>query len=370
MRFHYILRTRHNQIVGGVCKKIKSQIQNLRDQGVEVFFHQYDVNINPSENLFTKMRREYRVNTALQDLIRFSGHDDILYFRYPFPSLQLSKILKTPRTCKIVIEHQSIEQMEFRLNGQYLYELIDITLGSAIRRYTDAIVGVTDEITHYELKRSGDPEKPHITIGNGFNVATVKPRKPRPFSGNELSLLCVAHVSRWHGYDRIIEGIAAYTGPGTIKLHIVGTGEEIPHLTEMVERLNLKDRVVFHGFLSGTDLDELFDQCHIAVGSLGIHRKGLHQTSELKVREYSARGIPFILSSTDPDLPPDCSFVFHVPADDTPVSLSALFDFTIGIYRNLQHPDEIHEFALKNLDWSIKMKKLKQFLEDDVILSR
>ena len=46
-------------------------------------------------------------------------------------------------------------------------------------------------------------------------------------------------------------------------------------------------------------------RCMIAVilqvGSLGLHRIGLTEASTLKVREYWARGIPFLLSYEDTD---------------------------------------------------------------------
>jgi len=43
-------------------------------------------------------------------------------------------------------------------------------------------------------------------------------------------LLCVANVSRWHGLDRLLRGIAAYGGMPNVILHIAGDGAELPHL--------------------------------------------------------------------------------------------------------------------------------------------
>jgi hypothetical protein len=69
-------------------------------------------------------------------------------------------------------------------------------------------------------------------------------------------------------------------------------GDEI-NLKNLASRLRINDHIIFHGFVHGKELDRLFEQNHIAVGSLGIHRIGLNQLSILKAREYCARGIPF-----------------------------------------------------------------------------
>jgi glycosyltransferase involved in cell wall biosynthesis len=324
-----------------------------------MFFHEI-----PFFGILIKLKREFLVNSALYDLIRHSTKDDILYFRYPFPSLKLTRILKKPRTCRIAVEYQSIEPLEFRVRGEWIFFLIDRILGSPIRKYSDVIVGVTGEITRYELKRSGMPDKKHITMGNGFEVSSVRVRTPPPFNQRELSVLSVADVQHWHGIDRIITGIASYSGPVSITLHIAGNGAEIPSLKRLVEEKGVRDKVIFHGFVSGTALDTLFDQSHIAAGSLGIHRIGLSEASILKAREYCSRGIPFILACSDPDFPEGFPYVRSVPADETPVSMQDIIHFTDLMYQDKDHAVIMRDHAEKYLDWSVKMKQLKQFLEN------
>jgi glycosyltransferase involved in cell wall biosynthesis len=51
----------------------------------------------------------------------------------------------------------------------------------------------------------------------------------------------------------------------------VGNGKEIPNLKKLVDNLHLSKQVIFHGFKTGDELDSLFNSCHIAVGSLGLH---------------------------------------------------------------------------------------------------
>jgi glycosyltransferase involved in cell wall biosynthesis len=313
--------------------------------------------------LLAKMRRVNIRDSSLRQIIDSLQSDEILYTRMLYPSKLTSDILKSPRKCKIVIECQSVEPDERRLAGDYLFLLYDFVYGGDIRKYCDGIVGVTEQITRYEVSRCGDPDKPHITIGNGFNIDSVSVRKQVPNQGQHLHLLCVAYVSPWHGLDRLIRGIAAYKGPAKITLHIAGQGSEIPELKKLVNESDINEKVIFHGFLQGKDLDDLFNTCQIAVGSLGLHRIGLTEASILKAREYCARGIPYIIACSDPDFSNDFPYILRIPADETKVDVNNVIEFARRIREDPEHPQRMRAYAVEYLDWGVKMKKLKAFLE-------
>jgi len=188
-------------------------------------------------------------------------------------------------------------------------------------------------------------------------------RQAPHYNDNDLQLLCVASVSRWHGLDRLLRGLATYDGIPNVILHIAGDGPELPRLRKMASDLGIGNRVFFHGFTTGKALDALFDQCHIAVGSLGIHRKGLTQTSELKGREYCARGIPWIIACKDPDFPDDFPYILRVPADESSVNIENVVEFAKKVFADPDHPQKMRRYAEEHLDWSVKMKRLKEFLE-------
>jgi len=290
---------------------------------------------------------------------------DCLYLRYPFPILCYPKeLMKKYRKCKVIFEHNTKEVEEFSLNGYFSQSFIqELVLGNFIRSQSDAIVGVTDEITQYQLKRCKNPNKPHITIGNGFDIHSVKRRSPPDKIANELHLLFVANVSRWHGIDRLIHGLATYKGPVNVTLHIAGEGAELENLKRMTEKSNLSDQVKFHGFVTGNDLDNLFNTCHIAVGSLGLHRIGMKEGSPLKIREYCARGIPWIIACDDPDFPDDYPYIHRIPPDESPVKIEDVIEFAKKVVTNPDHPQKMRAYAAEHLDWSVKMKKLKTFVE-------
>jgi len=314
-------------------------------------------------SVFKRLYRQYIAKHYIKKVIRLSDSSTTLYVRYPLPILLLPHDLSTRRKCRIVLECNAIEIHEEKQSGSYFSYCREIIFGSGFRNHCDAIIGVTDEITRYELTRLKKSDKPHMTLGNGFDVESVPPRQPSLWSGTNVHILFVATVSFWHGIDRLIKGIALYKGQVNIQLHIAGTGAEITTLKKLIRDLQIDDHITFHGFTTGRDLDVLYDQCHIAAGSLGMHRKGLTMTSELKSREYCARGIPFIIACGDSDFPADFPYILRFPLDESPIDIDQVLRFTSGISRDIDHVQKMRHYAKENLDWSVKMNKLKGFIE-------
>ena len=64
---------------------------------------------------------------------------------------------------------------------------------------------------------------------------------------------------------------------------------------------SFSDFIIFKGTLSLNQIYPLYENSHIAIGSIGLHRKKMMYHSELKSREYTAIGIPFISTGIDLD---------------------------------------------------------------------
>ena len=365
---------------GGVSKKLLSQVSELSRLGGDIelvlvsageihyppydFLTTYRVDNVPTGDILGQIKRIYKIRKILSETIDSLDSDDVLYRRYgSFLLYYPHQYFKRFRSCKIVTEHQSKELDESKLYANNVIYWSERLFGKLLKKQSDAIVGVTDEITQYEIAHTGDPAKSHFTIGNGFAIQSVPVREAPDYTDNDLHLLCVANVSRWHGFDRLLQGLATYSATPKVILHIAGDGPELPLLQQLTEELGIRDRVVFHGFTTGKALDTLFDQCHIAVGSLGIHRIGLKEASILKAREYCARGIPFIYGILDPDFPADFPYILHLPPDESPIDIEQVLAFAKIVCADPSHPQKMHHYAEEYLDWSVKMKKLKDFLE-------
>jgi len=367
--------------LSGVNKKIFSQASSLFKLGIDFkFVILRGMNYNPINEeyieyvgqnpsnifkipFFKSIFRQYFARKIIKEILKNSDSSTILYLRYSLPLFILPFDLSYKRKCKIVIECNSIELNEQKKSGFYLLYLRELLFGECFRKHCDAIIGVTEEISQYQIERSGDPTKPYITLGNGYDVNSTPMRHLPKFQGQELHLLCVAHVSYWHGLDRLIRGLAIYQGTISVMLHIAGEGAELSTIQKLTNELGISDRVLFHGFKTGKDLDNLFNSCHIAVGSLGIHRIGLTEASILKARDYCARGIPYLTGCADPDFPDNFPYNFKIPGDESPVDIEKVIEFSLRVFADPNHPRKMRAYALEHLDWSVKMKKLKNFLE-------
>lgn len=107
-------------------------------------------------------------------------------------------------------------------------------------------------------------------------------------------------------------------------------------------------------------MDILFNNTDIAIGTLGIYRKNVALDSSLKHREYCARGVPFVLSSDDPDFSVELPWVHYVAADDSAVSLFDLIQFWKNIKKRAVVKEEIRKFAVERIDWYVKLEGMME----------
>jgi glycosyltransferase involved in cell wall biosynthesis len=197
--------------------------------------------------------------------------------------------------------------------------------------------------------------RPALHLPNGIDVASV------PFKGNEkrpqngLRLIAVGSWSDWHGLDRLLFGMCLLMqNDDNISVVVVGDGPALAQLKAWTKVLFLEQHVRFVPPTSGAELDALFAQADIAIGSLGLHRIGLDWAAPLKHREYCARGIPFVFSGNDADFGDDCPFVLRFSPDDVPLDISRLLKWEM--------PDDVaiamRAYAEEKLDWSVKLAKV------------
>ena len=199
-------------------------------------------------------------------------------------------------------------------------------------------------------------------IGNGIDIDTVIIRDAEPsWPSSAFHLLGVANVSAWHGYDRIIRGMAHYrdTQPNPLDIYfiVVGSGTAIADLKALSNKLNLSEKVIFTGSLHGKELYREYCKAHMAVDAIGIHRKGMSVASTLKSREYCAIGIPYISSYIDYDFQGNEPFRYCVSQTDNYQEIATLLA-DIFTEQSLPRKEEIRDFAEKKLSWSSKLEQL------------
>ncbi len=196
---------------------------------------------------------------------------------------------------------------------------------------------------------------PAINIDNGIFIDEIPMREDASESDEPYHVLIVASMSYWQGYDRLIEGLAA--APAAVRDRIVvdfvgGGGDGSRELWRtLAQEKGVADRLRFHGYLVGDELKKMFDIASIGVGSLGLYRSNIFCASTLKLREYTARGLPFAYAGEDPALDGDEPFALRLPNDDTPIDAEALLSFIRKTKENKNLSHEMREYAKKRMSW-------------------
>ena len=279
---------------------------------------------------------------------------DIVYFRYPYFDSYALDFVKAHDN--VVFENQTIAEYEFPVGKAE----IEKKYGPLILGHSRGIVGVTEEILNYELKRAiGSP--PGYVMTNGIDVNSLPLIDDKPKT-NEINLFCAAHFSYWHGIDRLIYGLSQYDMNPPVILHLVGHGPELNTCAELVRKFNLERHIKLYGFLEKEKLSQIAQVCDVGVGPMAIHRKGINESCSLKTREFCLRGLPFIYSGKDADFEDTLPFVQQIASTDDPIDIETIVDFAKSVQQNPQIRYQERKYAIENLSWTFKIRGLIDFL--------
>ncbi len=105
---------------------------------------------------------------------------------------------------------------------------------------------------------------------------------------------------------------------------------------------------------------------HVGISAMGLHRKGIKSTTTIKAREYFARGIPFIFGHTDPDISGSAtamSYCLEFKANDEAIDFEKVVSWYSVLIKDSDFPTQMRRYAEENLDYSVKMLKLKKHLD-------
>lgn len=382
MRFIYVCDV-WSFLNDGIRKKILAQCRVFKKSGhivdlIIIHPHSNYTVINYDDvNMYllkTLNKQNKRGNFKIYNLIKF-----LLFLRY------IKKIRKILNNYDIIYVRNSLWFMFLNLfkksknfKKKNIYVLEQPTKWSSVKRELSGsivrsiIYKITEKFRLNSYLKNfdiivaiGEPSfklKNEIVISNGIDLQNIPKRKLKN-KGHSLNIIGVANISFWHGYDRVIEGLAEYYKDNhdiEVYFHVVGDGPEINNLKKLTEKLNLKKYVIFHGTKIGKELDELFNIAHLAISSLGLHRIDMDKGSNpLKNREYFARGVPFIVSKKDPDFPESCPYLFIIPSGDSPVNIKDIISFYKKFEKNYpKYAKKMRKYAEKNLCWETKLKKL------------
>ncbi|MGY2575700.1 hypothetical protein [Vibrio sp. C8] len=254
---------------------------------------------------------------------------------------------------RITVHHsKEIEELELIRTGYKgrLASLIESVVGRRALKRNLGLIGVTEEIFHYENKRGGGGF-PKLIYANGI----YQQQREVLIDKRDKSVVNIAFASSefkpWQGLEILFEKAKSYTG-NSIFVHIMGKLN--PNQIEKINQLNNNEscrvNLVSHGYLKKDELIKVLQLCDIGIDCLLIADKGLTEACTFKSREYLFMGLPVYAGHNDRAFP-----------ENFPYFLRSEFDF-----------DTVYDFAMSNKDTSrdIVVAEAKPFIDKSVLLKK
>jgi len=308
----------------GIFKKINTQIDAFNKKGVETKLVRLssDIRYSPSGKVVDIIRNWNEINT--------DSEFDAIYIRYPKSNLSfllfLYKINRTHKNCKIIIEIPTYPY-DAENSDEFLFMIKDKICRQLLRFFVDRIVTFSLDKKIWGIET--------IRVKNGVNFSETSIRKIIKRE-KEIHLIAVASMKNWHGYERLISGLVEYYKTDQlykVVLHMVGMGPELNIYRKIAMNCNEKNAIIFHGNKVGEELDEIYDLCDIGILCLGTHRKNLRISSELKSREYVAKGLPMIGScKLDTKYINNGKEFLRLPSNDDTIDIKDIVKFYNDVY--------------------------------------
>ena len=356
----------------GISKKIHYQVKGLRQNGHEVHLCYYDfdsrghrcryVDDNVIADYGLGAMAALRSRTQL-DCIYYYCIDNGIEMVYARSFMNASPVLVrlfgklNKQDIKCVTEIPTYPY-DHEFKGYPLKYKIPLYIDMMFRR---ALSAKMEAIVTFSNKESIFGKRT-ICISNGIDLDSIPLHNPK--KQQDIHFIAVAEIHYWHGFDRLVAGLGEYykSNPNGRKVyfHVVGweddrgtTSNGYLTVEQMARKYGIEKYVINHGKLFGEKLDEVFNQCVFAIGSLGRHRSGITEIKTLKNREYAARGISFIYSENDSDFD-DKPYIIKAPADESPINVGEIINYIVSHDFN---PAEIRT-TVEHLSWKYQMEKV------------
>lgn len=346
---YYALVNRFNS--PGVAKKIDDTVLAAGHIGLDASCNLYPTNRSGVFCFFLKLLKE----DSDIIMIRFSD----LVFPLVFFVMLIQRLrgriiiidVPTPRVVSLKEMDSAIKNPTLRV----LRKMLTVVSAAWVLYPANKVIQYAEESAWFTL---GVKNKT-LKIGNGILIDDEITLTQAVWPNKELQLIGVAQLAKWHGFDRILKAIALLNKKNLtyrVAFTIVGDGGELGYLRALTRELGLGAQITFTGMLLGSDLDQFFTQAHIGISSLGLYRKGLTEASDLKTREYMARGLPVIGVGADPDFEKDSAFRFVVANDESIEELAELIASFAD--SKLPLPTDVRRFAEERLSLESKLSKI------------
>lgn len=370
----------------GILGKINGQINAYKKSDIEVYFGHFSgekFSIEHEGKTILHNVKKGNTRTKLGSIYNYiyslirKKHIDIIYIRfasldekainffYNLHKINVQIIIEF-YSHNLVLEAKKTALRDFKagkvLNAIKSYASLTINqyYCTKLHNYVDLIVTTTPVDKLYGI--------PTINVVNGIDTSASSVRIK---SNNEydFNIVSVAMISTWHGYDRIIKGIANYYqngGDKNIHYTVIGDGDEKANLEKLVHDLQLENHVEFTGIKVKEELEPYYNYADVALEMLAGFRRTDGNISSIKMAEYFAKGVPVLYASNSEienfEIKKYCIYVEN---NDSDVDVFELIEKTNKIYSSSGNVSQkMHDVAKKYFDWTVTMKDLLSYINN------
>lgn len=367
----YYIHLELHRTQAGVRQKIDGQIAVLRRcfDVTEIDVKKENINILQgilSRLPFGSYAMDY--DTAFAQM----ESPDFVYMRHTSVDLRyynfLKRIRKTYPNAKIMVEIPTYPYVGELLVSKTMWPFYfkDIYRRNRLKRVVDRIVTFTKDDAIFGI--------PTIRTQNGIMVDNIAPVKDQNENRSEIHLIAVSVCMPSHGYERCIQGLADYysgqdTQRKTVRLHMVGDGDELGRYKSLVKSSKLEKYVQFYGKRTGEELNAIYNKADVALGVFGLYKVKVNVCSPLKTKEYLSKGLP-VISGFHEDSFEDGNVDFYLEFanDDSNVDIGRIVEFYDGLLEKYQSKkalrDVIRSYAKEHVDMSIAMKPIIDYITE------
>ncbi len=232
------------------------------------------------------------LNLRYPSLKKLIKDHDLIHHHYPFPTMEftLLRYLKQMSNKKFIITwHANIKNSRWSWIEQIYNPMIEKLLDRA-----DAIVVTSPQLFEASdiLKKHQDKVK---VIPLSFDPKYSLSESKKYPENRCFQLLFVGKLRKYKGVEYLIKAIETLN----VKLTIVGSGEEQSNLEELVNVLNIKDKVCFITNASDEKLAEIYSLSDLFILP-SINEAEAFGVVQL---EAMANGLPVINTNLDSGVP-------------------------------------------------------------------
>lgn len=370
----------------GIMNKIRGQISAMKNSNIDVYFgHIHDTSnfiVENNDSLICTIQcsgsntrdRMGSIYPAIEKVV-FQNEIDALYIRYISIDGRAIKFYQKIHNAgiKVIIEFFShnlfLEHYKTALrnirNRKVLTGIkglaslaIDKFYCGKLKKCVDRIVTTTKSDPIFGIET--------INVTNGINLKGIKCRNKIP-NAYDFTIMSVAMISPWHGYDRVIKGIHDYYKNGGLKniiYYVIGDGEERRNLEVLTKELELDKHIKFEGLKVADELDKYYDEADVALEMLAGFRRTSGPISSIKMAEYIAKGLPVVYTDSGSNYPKEVKkYCYTVANDETTINIDEMITRIDNIYSNYPNLEtELRRIVERYFTWDVTMRELIQYI--------